>query len=259
MGAQHNWVKIGLTEQHGPPHGSPHQHDREEVFWTAQGGESSELSERAAGAGRNWSEAGSSEKRLCAYRPAADNRSREVIAVAFLGRFFHRSRRDQAWLSKHSHQSVPRLAPSVPNTGTEVSGLLFKTSRGHCRPFGASLRPGGVNFAVFSRHAHSVHLVLFKEGREEPIAEIPLDPVIHKTGDVWHIFVHGLPPDILYGYRVNGPFAPKAGHRFNPRQIVLDPYARGHQRRTPLGRADVPHGSGNGTGRLTRRGRLVVR
>ena len=32
-------------------------------------------------------------------------------------------------------------------------------------------------------------------------------------------------PDIQYGYRVHGPFAPKAGHRFQSQAIVLDPYA----------------------------------
>src|SRR5262249_9707739 len=67
---------------------------------------------------------------------------------------------------------------------------------------------------------------LFEEGHDEPFAEFPLDPVENRTGDVWHVFVHQLPPDVLYGYRVSGPFAPRAGHRFNPRALLLDPYAR---------------------------------
>src|SRR5262249_40899512 len=82
-----------------------------------------------------------------------------------------------------------------------------------------------VNFALFSRHAQAVCLVLFEDDREEPLVEIPLDPSGNKTGDVWHILVHGLPTDIRYGYRVDGPFAPRTGHRFNPRAILLDPYA----------------------------------
>jgi pullulanase/glycogen debranching enzyme len=78
---------------------------------------------------------------------------------------------------------------------------------------GESVAPGDdtghpVNFAVFSRHAQAVSLVLFKEGQEEPLIEIPLDPTCNRTGDVWHVFVHGLPADILYGYRVQGPWAP---------------------------------------------------
>src|SRR5262245_14577239 len=116
------------------------------------------------------------------------------------------------------------IQPILPEA-REAPRVAFATSRGHCRPFGATPRPGGVNFAVFSRHAHGVDLVLFKEGQEEPIAEVPLDPTVNRTGDVWHVFVHGLKPDVLYGYRVHGPLNPKAGHRFNPRAVVLDPYA----------------------------------
>src|SRR5262249_51400687 len=113
---------------------------------------------------------------------------------------------------------VPEVSPPIP--------LSLTTVRGYCRPFGATARDGGVNFAVFSRHAHSVPLVLFREGQPEPLAEIPLDPTINKTGDIWHILVHGLPEDVLYGYRMNGPFSPRQGHRFNPKAILLDPYAR---------------------------------
>jgi isoamylase len=134
--------------------------------------------------------------------------------------------------------------------------VAFAVSRGQCVPFGATERPGGVNFAVFSRHAERVHLVLTRRGHVEPIAEIPLDPRINKTGDVWHILVHGLTPDYLYGYRVFGPFAPHAGHRFNPNEIVLDPCTHsisgGHQWGVP----DVPHGQSRT--RFTRRGRIDV-
>jgi glycogen operon protein len=155
----------------------------------------------------------------------------------------------------------PVLSPVVtlqPENGRSDPAVaatpLLVTSRGFCRPFGPTVRPGGVNFAVFSRHAHSLHLVLFRDGREDPFAEIPLDPTINKTGDVWHIFVHGLSPDILYGYRVNGPIHPKHGHRFSSRAIVLDPYAPAISGGRRWGVPDIPHGTGNG--RLTRRGRV---
>ncbi len=142
---------------------------------------------------------------------------------------------------------------------TESRGPLraaFTTTRGHCRPFGATPRPGGVNFAVFSRHAEQVHLVLFQEGQEEPIAEIPLDPKVNKTGDVWHVFVEGLTADYLYGYRVWGPSNPRAGHRFDPRAVLIDPYAPAFSGGHRWGCLDVPHGKSNG--RLTRRGRMVL-
>ncbi|MFO0877214.1 MAG: glycogen debranching protein GlgX [Gemmataceae bacterium] len=125
------------------------------------------------------------------------------------------------------------------------SGLLLL--RGQCRPLGATVRSDGVNFAVFSRHAQAVSLVLFEEGAEDPFAELPLDPVHNRTGDIWHIFVRNLRPGVLYGYRANGPFDPRQGHRFNPRTIVLDPYARALSGGYPWG---VRHESRNRPARL---------
>src|SRR3954454_22831356 len=98
--------------------------------------------------------------------------------------------------------------PAVESNGNGTAKPVLITARGHCRPFGATPRPGGVNFAVFSRHAHGVTLVLFREGHEAPFAEIPLHPKLNRTGDVWHVFVHGLGTDVLYGYRVHGPSDP---------------------------------------------------
>ena len=118
------------------------------------------------------------------------------------------------------------LLKSNDRSGSEkvIKPLKYSTQRGFCRPFGATPFPGGVNFAVFSRHATALSLVLFKEGAEDPVAEIILDPTQNKTGDVWHVFVLNLPSDMLYGYRLNGAFAPKAGHRFSNKAIVLDPF-----------------------------------
>jgi glycogen operon protein len=113
-----------------------------------------------------------------------------------------------------------------------------------------------VNFAVFSRHAHAVHLVLFKDGQEEPVAEIPLDPTRNKTGDVWHIFVAGILPNLLYGYRVFGPSARRSPHRYNAGTIVLDPYAPAISGGQRWGFPDVPHGKSHS--RLARRGRVLI-
>src|SRR3954452_18082358 len=88
------------------------------------------------------------------------------------------------------------------------------SARGHCRPFGATVQPGGVNFAIFSRNAQRVTLLLFREGQEElPFAEFELDPSLNKTGDVWHIFAHELGLDVFHARRVVLPDKPKAGHR----------------------------------------------
>ena len=53
-----------------------------------------------------------------------------------------------------------------------------------------------------------------------------LDKVQNKTGDVWHIYVEDLKPNIYYGYRIYGSQDEKNGHRFNPKKLLLDPYAK---------------------------------
>jgi glycogen operon protein len=131
----------------------------------------------------------------------------------------------------------------------------FTTARGHCRPFGATVEASGVNFALFSRHAEGVNLLLFHENSLEPLAEIPLDPSMNKTGDVWHIFVADLPLDILYAYRVFGPFDPQKGHRFDPKEVMLDPYARALSGGQIWGQPDIDHAHANG--QTTRRCRIV--
>jgi glycogen debranching enzyme GlgX/malto-oligosyltrehalose synthase len=47
-----------------------------------------------------------------------------------------------------------------------------------------------------------------------------------RTELVWHVFVEGVGPGQLYGYRVDGPWEPQRGLRFNRRCVLLDPYAR---------------------------------
>ncbi len=49
----------------------------------------------------------------------------------------------------------------------------FKLRHGTPLPFGSSIVPGGVNFSVFSRHATSCELILFKKHEKESFATIP--------------------------------------------------------------------------------------
>ena len=82
---------------------------------------------------------------------------------------------------------------------------------------GATPRPDGVNFALFSYHASEVELLLFDRPDDgQPAAVIPLDPDTHRIGSYWHVFVPGLKPGQLYGYRLNGPYRPEMGLRFDP-------------------------------------------
>ena len=94
-------------------------------------------------------------------------------------------------------------------------------------PLGAHLRGSGVNFAIFSRHATGVRLDLFKSADDRaPARSIILDAARNKTGDIWHVWLEGVGPGQVYGFRVAGPYAPHDGHRFNPNKLVLDPCAR---------------------------------
>ncbi|HEY9054007.1 MAG TPA: glycogen debranching protein GlgX [Rectinemataceae bacterium] len=92
---------------------------------------------------------------------------------------------------------------------------------------GASCGSGGVNFSLFSRNATGVSLCLYDTPRDpHPAFELHLDPAIHRTGDIWHCFVPGLGPGALYLWRVDGPFRPTEGHRFNANRALVDPYAK---------------------------------
>jgi glycogen operon protein len=93
-------------------------------------------------------------------------------------------------------------------------------------PFGASLVPGGVNFSIYSSHATAAWLVLFEKGETHPLVEIPF-PDQFRIGNVYSMIVFDLDiENIEYGYRMDGPFDPWQGHRFDRSKILMDPYAR---------------------------------
>jgi glycogen operon protein len=97
----------------------------------------------------------------------------------------------------------------------------FEFVRGHPLPLGASLRRGGINFAVPAAAATNVTLVLYLPGDNDPVVEWPLDPRYNRTGDVWHAFISGLDLGVEYGWRVWRE--PDDGAS---RHVLLDPYAR---------------------------------
>jgi isoamylase len=91
-------------------------------------------------------------------------------------------------------------------------------------PLGATSNGSGVNFALFSEHATKVELCLF----DSPDATLESHRIAlpEKTNQVWHGCLPDVKPGQIYGYRVHGPFDPAHGHRFNPRKVLLDPYAK---------------------------------
>ena len=98
---------------------------------------------------------------------------------------------------------------------------------GRSAPLGATVVDGGVNFSLFSRTATGVELVFFdREDDAKPSRVIALDPVANRTYHYWHVFVPGVRPGQIYGYRVSGPSDPASGLRFDPAKVLLDPYGR---------------------------------
>ena len=95
--------------------------------------------------------------------------------------------------------------------------------KGTYYPLGASLTPDGVNFALYSKHASEVFLLLFDQAEGEPTDIIQLQ---HRTKFIWHGFVPGLRAGQLYGYKVRGEYRPEWGLRFNEAKLLLDPYAK---------------------------------
>ena len=104
--------------------------------------------------------------------------------------------------------------------------MKIESTTGHPIPLGATVTPEGINFAVYSQNATHAYLDLFDAPDDiEASHQIALDPRNNRTGDIWHIFIKGLKSGQLYGWRMNGPYLPLAGHRFNVNKLLLDPYA----------------------------------
>jgi isoamylase len=97
--------------------------------------------------------------------------------------------------------------------------------KGKPSPLGATRSGDGVNFALFSERATSVTLCFFTPHQPYSFFEIPLDPQIHKTESIWHVWVKGLPGVVDYGYRIDGPSDPEKGIFFNKNLVLSDPYA----------------------------------
>ena len=106
----------------------------------------------------------------------------------------------------------------------QLTGRRPKLWPGKPYPLGATWDGQGTNFALFSEHATGVRLCLFDDpaGATESAA-IRLTEC---TAHVWHGYLPGVRPGQVYGYRVEGPYDPASGHRFNPNKLLLDPYAR---------------------------------
>ena len=98
----------------------------------------------------------------------------------------------------------------------------YRLREGRPFPLGATWDGLGVNFALFTANATGVELCLFDDAGESELERIKLPEY---TDEVWHGYLPEARPGTVYGYRVQGPYEPDAGHRFNPNKLLLDPYA----------------------------------
>ena len=100
--------------------------------------------------------------------------------------------------------------------------MEHKVRPGRYAPLGATFDGNGVNFAVFSENAKGMDLCLFDaDGNETHTI-----PLREQTMHVWHGYMVGLGPGQRYGFRARGDYDPARGLLFNPKKLLVDPYAR---------------------------------
>lgn len=103
------------------------------------------------------------------------------------------------------------------------STTAYEVAAGKPYPLGATVTSQGVNFALFSANATAVELCLFSPDGKKELQRIALPEY---TDGVWHGQLIGASAGVVYGYRVHGPYTPKAGLRFNANKLLMDPYAK---------------------------------
>ena len=87
------------------------------------------------------------------------------------------------------------------------------------------------NFSIYTQHARAVKL-LFYDGHDQTHAcfEFALDPLIHRTTQIWHcrLSLEMLNGACYYAYQMDGPGAVESGwrHAYDADKVLLDPYAR---------------------------------
>ena len=91
------------------------------------------------------------------------------------------------------------------------------------RRLGAHPVSGGTDFAIWAPAADSVEVCLF-DHVDGKLVETRFS-LAHRDGPIWHGHLTGIGVGQRYGYRIYGPWKPASGWRFNPKKILIDPYA----------------------------------
>jgi isoamylase len=134
-----------------------------------------------------------------------------------------------------SKRAKPQRAPGDPAPRPVVRPLIRPTARrSHVPPLGVYVTPdGGIDAAVLASHATAVDLCLI-DVTDPALDEHDPNRYVERRFEmvgpvygVWHTHVPEVAPGQRYGFRVYGPWDPRAGLRHNPAKLLIDPYARG--------------------------------
>ena len=105
-------------------------------------------------------------------------------------------------------------------------------------PLGVTVAPGGLSLALFSAHATAVTFCAFDAADGEALRVA----LAQQPDGLWRGFAPGLGLGARYGFRVDGPFDPARGHRFDASKLLADPYAAAFDRPYALHASQFTHG-----------------
>ncbi len=91
------------------------------------------------------------------------------------------------------------------------------------RYLGSHLTDEGANFAIWAAAAEKVTLCFFNEV-DGQLVETQHE-LVDRNGPIFHGYFEGIGAGQRYGYRIDGPWDPAHGWRFNPNKLLIDPYA----------------------------------
>jgi glycogen debranching enzyme GlgX len=92
---------------------------------------------------------------------------------------------------------------------------------GRNHPLGATWSEESTNFAVHAPQATEAWVCIFDDDGSETRHQLT-----EQSLGIWHGALPGIEPGTLYGFRVDGPWEPDQGLRFNPAKLLMDPFAR---------------------------------
>ena len=110
-------------------------------------------------------------------------------------------------------------------------------------PLGIVLTPSGADVGVYAAHASAAYLCLYDEAGEHGTGRLRLTPDDH---GVHRGQAADLRAGTRYGFRVDGPFQPSQGHRFDISKLLADPYAAAIDRPWRLHPSMFAHGADSG-------------